>query len=238
MGCLLNLFKIFLGLIVIIIMLVAGYKLVFEPYHPFGWSQKDAEAFFHQDTSHSMDKISYDVPMQTGPTHDYIMDNTFQKPFVRMELDPELEKGLVYVIKAFKAVFGQDFSPEMRAIAQQRMPKADLYLGDLTQGLALELAGREYDCIVATYSLHHLTDGEKVRFLRALQARLRPGGEILIGDVAFDSRTELEACRAAAGETWDDGESYPVAEELRRELPGLRFQRMSPCAGVLLLKND
>lgn len=111
MGCLLNLFKIFLGLIVIIIMLVAGYKLVFEPYHPFGWSQQEAEAFFHQDTSHSMDKISYDVPMQTGPTHDYIMDNTFQKPVVRMELDPELEKGLVYVIKAFKAVFGQDFSP-------------------------------------------------------------------------------------------------------------------------------
>ena len=135
-------------------------------------------------------------------------------------------------------VFGQDFSPEMLAIARGKMPGAGLYLGDLAQGLAPELAGREYDCIVATYSLHHLTDGEKVRFLRALQARLRPGGEILIGDVAFDSRTELEACRAAAGETWDDGESYPVAEELRRDLPGLRFQRMSPCAGVLLLKND
>ena len=135
-------------------------------------------------------------------------------------------------------VFGQDFSPEMLAIARGKMPGAGLYLGDLTQGLAPELAGRDYDCIVATYSLHHLTDGEKVRFLRALRARLRPGGEILVGDVAFDSRTEREACRAAAGETWDDGEFYPVAEELRRELPGLRFQRMSPCAGVLLLKND
>ena len=39
------------------------------------------------------------------------MDNTFQNQFVRMELTPGLEKGLVYVIKAFKAVFGQDFSP-------------------------------------------------------------------------------------------------------------------------------
>ena len=115
MGCLLNLFKIFLGLIVIIIMLVAGYKLVFDPYRPESpnscWSHKTADASSPQDDSPTIDNISYDVPMQTGPTHDYIMDNTFQKPFVRMELDPELEKGLVYVIKAFKAVFGQDFSP-------------------------------------------------------------------------------------------------------------------------------
>lgn len=111
MGCLINLFKIFLLLIFFPIMFFAGYKLIFEPYYPGRWSQKDAEEFFPQDTSVSMDKISYDIPMQTGPTHDYIMDNTFQKPFVRMELDPELEKGLVYVIKAFKAVFGQDFSP-------------------------------------------------------------------------------------------------------------------------------
>ena len=56
-------------------------------------------------------------------------------------------------------VFGQDFSPEMLAIARGKMPGAGLYLGDLAQGLAPELAGREYDCIVATYSLHHLTDG-------------------------------------------------------------------------------
>ena len=115
MGCLGNLIKIFLGLIMIIFMSVAGYKLVFDPYRPESpnscWSHKTAEVSSPQDDSPSIDNISYDVPMQTGPTHDYIMDNTFQKQFVRMELDPELENGLVYVIKAFKAVFGQDFSP-------------------------------------------------------------------------------------------------------------------------------
>ena len=65
MGCLVNLIKIFLGLILIVIMLIVGYKLIFDP-------------------------------------------STFQKPGVEMELTPELERGLVYVIKVFKAVFGQD----------------------------------------------------------------------------------------------------------------------------------
>ena len=115
MGCLFNLLKCILGLIMILIMLIVGYKLVFDPYRPESpnscWSHKTAEVESIQDDSPTIDNISYDVPMQTGPTHDYIMDNTFQKPFVVMELDPELEKGLVYVIKAFKTVFGQDFSP-------------------------------------------------------------------------------------------------------------------------------
>lgn len=115
MGCLVNLFKIFLGLIVILICLVAGYKLLFDPYRPESpnspWSHKTEDESSQQDDSPSIDNISYDVPMQTGPTHDYIMDNTFQNQFVRMELTPGLENTLVYVIKAFKAVFGQDFSP-------------------------------------------------------------------------------------------------------------------------------
>lgn len=135
-------------------------------------------------------------------------------------------------------VFGQDFSPEMLAIARGKMPGAGLYLGDLAQGLAPELAGREYDCIVATYSLHHLTDGEKTAFLRELRGRLRPGGEILVGDVAFETRAELEACRAGAGEAWDEEEVYFVAGELRRDFPGLRFEKLSPCAGVLSLGKE
>ena len=132
-------------------------------------------------------------------------------------------------------VFGQDFSPEMLAAARERMPGAALWLGDFRRGLVPALAEREYECIVATYSLHHLTDGEKTAFLRELQGRLRPGGEILVGDVAFETRAELEACRAGAGEAWDEEEVYFVADELRRELPGLRFEKLSPCAGVLCL---
>lgn len=135
-------------------------------------------------------------------------------------------------------VFGQDFSPEMLAAARERMPEAALWLGDFRRGLVPALAEREYECIIATYSLHHLTDGEKAAFLRELRGRLRPGGEILVGDVAFGTRAELEACRAGAGEAWDEEEVYFVADELRRDFPGLRFAKLSPCAGVLSLRKE
>ena len=62
-------------------------------------------------------------------------------------------------------------------------------------------------------------------------------GAILIGDVAFESRAALEACRAAAGESWDGEEVYFVADELREALPGSRFEKLSSCAGILTLES-
>lgn len=59
--------------------------------------------------------VNYDVPLQTGSNHDYIMENTFQKPGVVMELTPQLESGLVYAIKVFKSQFGPDFSPTINS---------------------------------------------------------------------------------------------------------------------------
>ena len=47
------------------------------------------------------------------------------------------------------------------------------------------------DYIVATYSLHHLKDEQKVNFLRILYDHLNENGQILIGDVAFETREEL-----------------------------------------------
>lgn len=75
--------------------------------------QKSDEGTYKQtdDTEPSIDNISYDVPVQSGSNHDYIMENTFQKPGVVMELTPQLESGLVYAIKVFKSQFGPDFSP-------------------------------------------------------------------------------------------------------------------------------
>lgn len=88
---------------------------------------------------------------------------------------------------------------------------------------------------IATYSLHHLTDDAKAVFLSGLREQLNEGGKILIGDVAFETRAELEACREAAGADWDEDEIYFVASELREKLPGLTFARISSCAGVLTL---
>lgn len=132
-------------------------------------------------------------------------------------------------------VWGQDFSDRMIAIAEAKMPAAHLFRGDFSSGLAEPLLHRSYDFIVATYALHHLNDEEKIDFLRDLIGRLNEGGAILIGDVAFANRRELEECRKNAGEEWDDEEIYFVYDELKKAFPAMRFERISHCAGVLSL---
>ncbi len=133
------------------------------------------------------------------------------------------------------SIYGQDFSTRMIALASGKMPYAHLYQGDFSKGLVEPLRDRRYDYIVATYSLHHLTDTQKRVFLSELRDHLKENGKIIIGDVAFETRKDLERCRLAAGGAWDDDEIYFVAEKLRKDLPGLSFTQISDCAGVLML---
>jgi putative AdoMet-dependent methyltransferase len=130
-------------------------------------------------------------------------------------------------------IYGQDFSARMIELASEKMPNAHLYQGDFTQGLVEPLLAQNYDFIVATYSLHHLTDAQKVSFLRMLRDHLNPGGQILIGDVAFENRSQLEQCQKAVGDEWDDDEIYFVVDELKGEFPELGFKQISHCSGVL-----
>ncbi len=132
-------------------------------------------------------------------------------------------------------VYGQDFSARMIELASRKMPDAKLFQGDFAKGLAEPLLEQRYDFIIATYSLHHLTDAEKVSFLRTLQGLLKPGGRILIGDVAFENRKQLEQCRKTVGDEWDDEENYFAADEFKNVFPDLVFTRISHCAGVLSL---
>ena len=132
-------------------------------------------------------------------------------------------------------MYGQDFSSRMIALASEKMPNAHLYQGDFSKGLVEPLRSFRYDYIVATYSLHHLTDAQKSDFLLDLRNYLKENGKIIIGDVAFETRKDLEQCKLKAGDTWDNDEIYFVVEELRKDFPDLSFTQMSDCAGVLIL---
>lgn len=134
-------------------------------------------------------------------------------------------------------VFGQDFSEKMIEIAKEKMPNAKLYQGDFSKGLAKELTEEKYDAIIATYSLHHLTDEQKVDFINGLLPLLNEGGCIYIGDVAFFTRRELENCRKIAGDEWDDEEIYFVFDEIKEHFPKMQFEPMSSCAGLLSLQK-
>lgn len=133
---------------------------------------------------------------------------------------------------------GLDFSEEMIKIAREKMPGARLIHHDFSKGLPAALAGERFDYIICTYAIHHLTQAQKIGFLRELKNNLAGKGEIVLGDVMFETRAELEACRFQAGEDWDASEIYPVVQELSREIEGLQFIKISPCSGVCVIKKQ
>ena len=134
-------------------------------------------------------------------------------------------------------IYGQDFSSRMIELASEKMPGAHLYQGDFSNGLVVPLLLQRYDFIVATYSLHHLADEQKTAFLRILLDQLNDNGCILIGDVAFETREELEKCRQESGDDWDNEEVYFVANEIQKAFPKLKFTKISFCAGILTLSR-
>ena len=130
-------------------------------------------------------------------------------------------------------IWGQDFSRRMMELAGEKMPGAKLYQGDFSRGLVEELRQNKYDAIIATYSLHHLTDEQKISLLENLLPLLNDGGTVYIGDVMFETRTELEKHRALLDKEWDDEEIYFVADELARSFPQMRFEPFSFCSGII-----
>ncbi len=132
-------------------------------------------------------------------------------------------------------VTGLDFSADMLAKAQSKMPDARLLQWDFTQGIPPQLAGERFDFIISTYALHHLSYEAQSMFIHALCEHLEPEGRILIGDVSFATQEALDNCRAASGDAWDDEENYIVFSKLRETLHGCRavFHPFSFCAGVV-----
>lgn len=134
-------------------------------------------------------------------------------------------------------IYGQDFSKEMFDIAKEKMPHAKLYFKDFSHGLDEALLTNKYDAIIATYSLHHLADEDKTNFIKSLLRLLNNGGKILIGDVAFKTRHELEICKNHAGHSWDDEEFYFVYDEMKDKFPTATFNQVSHCAGIITIKK-
>ena len=136
------------------------------------------------------------------------------------------------------SVTGIDFSQRMIEISREKMPDACLFHHDFSNGLPSELKDSTFDNMICTYAIHHLNDRQKMEFIGELLCHLAPGGQLLIGDVAFETKEELFACRDLCGEEWDEDEFYPVAEILQKEFPALVFEKISFCAGVLTFRND
>ncbi|WMC92557.1 class I SAM-dependent methyltransferase [Kineothrix sp. MB12-C1] len=133
-------------------------------------------------------------------------------------------------------IIGIDFSHEMIRIAKEKMPNATLIQADFKKGLPDEISSIGYDFIIATYSLHHLSNSEKVLFLESLLECLHPDGQIIIGDVAFENRELLNSCMEMSGDEWDEDEFYFVYDELKEHFKDkIAFHKFSFCAGILTI---
>lgn len=75
---------------------------------------------------------------------------------------------------------------------------------DFSQGLPNEIKDSRFDYIISTYAIHHLTDKEKIGFIELLITLLNENGKVLIGDVSFETRNDLETCKEKYKELWDD----------------------------------
>ncbi|SHI46592.1 class I SAM-dependent methyltransferase [Lutispora thermophila] len=136
-------------------------------------------------------------------------------------------------------IYGIDFSERMIQIAREKMPLAQLFQYDFSKGLPEKLDNVRFDYIISTYAIHHLEDEEKVKFLNELTDYLLDNGEILIGDIAFETRELLEKGRINSLEDWDSEESYIVFDYLKDFFPKekISYLQVSHCAGIMRLKK-
>lgn len=141
--------------------------------------------------------------------------------------------------KGYK-ISGIDFSDNMIDIARQKMPEATLIKWDFSKGLPEGILNEKFDYIISTYTIHHLSDDEKIKFIESLSRLLNPDGKIIIGDVSFEAAGELDECKKKYAEIWDNDEIYFVANEIIDNLNekfSCVYTKLSHCAGVLTLQN-
>lgn len=135
---------------------------------------------------------------------------------------------------------GIDFSTKMIEIAQQKMPQANLMEWDISDGVPHFLQKHTYDSILSTYALHHLTDSEKVKFIKNLLPLLKEDGKLYIGDIAFQTREQHDACRIESINYWDEDEFYFIFEEITTKLRDFctcDFYPISHCGGIFVISN-
>lgn len=136
-------------------------------------------------------------------------------------------------------ITGIDFSSQMLHIAQEKMPNAKLIQCDFSEGLPNVLNNSTFDFIISTYALHHLTDDKKITFISSLLSLLNESGTIIIGDISFQTKSDLEACKKSYKDAWDDEEYYFVFSEINEKMRDkckIMYHQFSHCSGIMEIR--
>jgi putative AdoMet-dependent methyltransferase len=132
-------------------------------------------------------------------------------------------------------VSGLDFSVEMLAQTQIKMPRAHLIQADLL-GDWTEQIRPPYERVVSAYVFHEFELETKIRLLKQIFSDcLSENGFVVIADIAFPS-VDLRAAASQHWQLWDDDEYYWAADEAIVEFSqaGIdsEYKQISSCGGI------
>lgn len=132
-------------------------------------------------------------------------------------------------------IYGIDASEQMVEAGSECMPEATLVTADYSMGMPLKLIREEFDTIISTYAFHHLDHYEKVSLIKDMLRQLKPGGKVIIGDLAFETRDEMKRFRKENKENWLYEDMYLVYEEAEKDFENVAWKKISKCAGIVTI---
>lgn len=139
--------------------------------------------------------------------------------------------------RAGAVLSGFDFASAMVDSVKKKLPQAQLFIHDFNDGWPAVLAEDQFDFIVSTYALHHCGMADQIAWIQAMTAHLKPQGQVLIGDIAFENEEAYKLCRRQAASRWDAEETYLTREQLQSVFGGqFTWERCSFCAALMIFK--
>jgi putative AdoMet-dependent methyltransferase len=138
-------------------------------------------------------------------------------------------------------VWGTDFSRNMLAKAQEKLPSLHAVLADLRDETWPESLARHFDRIVSAYVWHAFDLDTRMGLLKRLTGQhLTPGGQVVIADIAYPDEASRKQARAYWGGLWSRDEYYWAADETSAACGAMgldcTYQQVSGCAGVFVIK--
>ena len=138
-------------------------------------------------------------------------------------------------------VWGIDFSENMLAKAQEKLPSLHPVLADLRDETWPRSLTRRFDRIVSAYVWHDFDLAYKMRLLKRLTEQyLASQGRVVVADIAYPDQTARTQAGAYWGRLWSDTEHYWAADETIAACKAIglscTYQQVSSCAGVFIIE--
>ena len=132
-------------------------------------------------------------------------------------------------------LYGLDMSEQIVEAGKLDMPNAKLFCADYSLGLPLRLVREEFDMAVSIYGMHHLDNYEQTRLVRDMLRQLKPGGQIILGGLAFETFDEMKAFRKQNKDKWLYKGMYTLYDELDKVFENVTWKKISKCAGIVTI---